>query len=363
MARDLNDTLIFVKVVEHGSFISAARALRLPKTTVSRKVQDLETRLGAQLLHRTTRKLGLTEAGNIYFEHCQRIARELDEAESAVGQLQGGPRGWLRFTAPYSVGITWIAPLLGEFHARHPEVRLEMLLTNEPLDIIDKEIDVALRVGELPDSNLIARRLAVFRTQVYASPNYLARHGEPLHPDDLQHHRTLAMQKSRRNGAYVWTLSDGERNIDYRVDPVLVANDPGALKGALLCGEGLMLASDVTVKAYAEQGYVQRVLAGWTGPEMDFNAVFPRGQVQSPKVRAFVDFLVERLNFDADYMQVLCPDRQRFRKASEDASAAIAAELAKVAKQRPNKASPSPEVEVDAIVAGARHDSEDAELA
>ena len=132
MSRDLNDTLIFVKVVEHGSFISAARALRLPKTTVSRKIQDLEARLGATLLHRTTRKLGLTEAGNVYFEHSQRIARELDEAESAVGQLQGGPRGWLRFTAPYSVGINWVAPLLGEFHARHPEVRLEMVARRCP---------------------------------------------------------------------------------------------------------------------------------------------------------------------------------------------------------------------------------------
>ena len=147
MSRDLNDTLVFVKVVEHGSFISAARALRLPKTTVSRKVQDLETRLGAQLLHRTTRKLGLTEAGNVYFEHSQRISRELDEAESAVTELQGGPRGWLRFTAPYSLGTNWIAPLLGEFRARHPEVRVEMLLSNEALDLIDKEIDVALRIG------------------------------------------------------------------------------------------------------------------------------------------------------------------------------------------------------------------------
>src|SRR5688572_12357298 len=108
MTRDLNDTLVFVKVVELGSFISAAKALRLPKTTVSRKVQDLETRLGAQLLHRTTRKLGLTEAGNVYFDHCQRIARELDEAESAVSQLQDGPRGWLRFTSPYSAGVIWI---------------------------------------------------------------------------------------------------------------------------------------------------------------------------------------------------------------------------------------------------------------
>lgn len=344
MARDLNDTLIFVKVIEHGSFISAARALRLPKTTVSRKVQDLETRLGAQLLHRTTRKLGLTEAGTIYFEHCQRIARELDEAESAVGQLQGGPRGWLRFTAPYSVGITWIAPLLGQFHALHPEVRLEMLLSNDSLDLIDKEIDVGLRVGNLPDSNLVARRLAVFRTQVYASPIYIARHGEPRHPDDLQHHRTLAMQKSRRNGDYVWTLGDGERSNDYRIDPVLVANDPGALTGALLCGEALMLASDVTVKAYAEQGYVQRVLAGWTGPELDFNAVFPRGRVQSPKVRAFVDFLVERLNFDADYMHVLCPNRHPGK--STQTSAAVALQLAHAAARQAVDPASLPEPEL-----------------
>jgi DNA-binding transcriptional LysR family regulator len=307
MARDLNDTLIFVKVVEHGSFISAARALRLPKTTVSRKVQDLELRLGAQLLHRTTRKLGLTEAGNIYYEHCQRIARELDEAESAVGQLQGGPRGWLRVTSPYSMGIEWIAPLLGEFHTRHPEVRIEMVLNNEPLDLIDKEIDVALRVGNLPDSNLVARRLAVFRTQVYASQAYLERHGEPLHPDDLQHHRALAFAKQRRNGSFYWPLHDGTRSTEFRIEPVFVANDPAGLRGALLAGEGLMLGNDIMMRPYAEGGYIRRVLPAWNGPEYEMNAVFPRGRVQSPKVRAFVDFLVERLDFDANYMQGLCP--------------------------------------------------------
>jgi DNA-binding transcriptional LysR family regulator len=320
MARDLNDTLVFVRVVEHGSFIAAARALQLPKTTVSRKVQDLETRLGAQLLHRTTRKLGLTEAGNIYFEHCQRIARELDEAESAVGQLQGGPRGWLRLTAPYSVGITWIAPLLGEFHARHPEVRVEMELTSDSLDLIDKELDLALRLGHLPDSNLVARRLAVFRTQVYAGTEYLKRHGEPLHPNDLQHHRAITFQKFRRNGGYCWPLNDGERTIEYRVDPILVANDPAALKGALVCGEGLMLASDLTMKRYAEEGLVQRVLAGWTGPDMEFNAVFPGGRAQSPKVRAFVDFLVERLNFDADIMMGLCPNMKHGQGCTQEAA-------------------------------------------
>ena len=323
MARDLNDTLIFVKVIEHGSFIAAARSLRLPKTTVSRKVQELETRLGAQLLHRTTRKNGLTEAGNIYYEHCKRIAQELDEAENAVGQLQGGPRGWLRITAPYSMGIERIAPLLGEFHARHPEVRVEMLLSNEPLDLIDKEIDVALRVGSLPDSNLVARRLAVMRTQVYASPAYIERHGEPLHPDDLQHHRTFGMQKMRRNGQFHWPLNDGGGLAEYRINPIMIANDPAGGRGALLCGEVLMLASDIMIKAYAEKGYVRRVLAGWTGPELELNALFPRGQVTSPKVRAFVDFLVERLNLDADYMQTLCPNlRPCGESMSADAASA-----------------------------------------
>src|SRR3546814_919297 len=214
------------------------------------------------------------------------MAREIDEAGSAVSQLQGGPRGWLRVTAPYSLGIERIAPLLGEFHARHPEVRVEMMLSNEQVDLIDKEIDVALRLGSLPDSNLVARKLAVLRTQVYASPAYIERHGEPLHPDDLRHHRTLGMQKMHRNNHYFWPLSDGENTVEYPIDPIMVANDPAAVRGALLCGEGLMLASDIMVKAYAEKGYIRRVLAGGSGPEFELNALFPRGQVTSPKIRA-----------------------------------------------------------------------------
>ena len=175
------------------------------------------------------------------------------------------------------------------------------------------------------------------------------------------HHRTVAVSKSRRNGQYFWALNDGTRSVDYRVDPVLVANDPGPLCGALLCGEGLMLAADVTVKAYAEQGYVQRVLAGWTGPDYEFNAVFPRGRVQSPKVRAFVDFLVERLNFDADYMQVLCPNvRARYKAAEQAAAEAINAELAKVAKQPEAKAKRKAKAEEP--VAASAHEGEDPAL-
>lgn len=316
MNRDLNDTLVFVKVVELGSFTAAAKALRLPNTTVSRKVQDLEARLGAQLLHRTTRKLGLTEAGNVYFEYCQRIARDLDEAESAVGQLQSGPRGWLRVTTTHALGTAWIAPLLGEFHARHPEVRVELLLSNEHVDIIAGEIDVALRVGTLADSNLSARKLSVLRTAIYTTPRYIQRFGEPRHPDDLIHHRALTVTNNRT----AWTLSDSNGTLrEFPIDPILIANDPSALRAALLGGEGgIMLTTDVWVRAYVEQGQVQRVLAGWRGLDMDLNALFSRGQVQSPKVRAFIDFLVERLNIEDDYMQVLTEDTKHSQQLGAD---------------------------------------------
>lgn len=314
---DLNDTLIFVKVVEQGSFTGAARSLCLPKTTVSRRVQDLETRLGAQLLYRTTRKLSLTESGNVYFEHCQRIAHQLDEAERAVAQLQGAPRGWLRFTAPYAIGVTWIAPLLGDFYALYPEVRIDMVLSNEDLDLIDERIDLALRIGPLPDSRLAARRLAVFRSHIYATPAYLVRHDTPQHPDELHRHRALAMHTARRSGGdYFWTLSNGAHSGDFAIDPVLVANGPSPLKSALLSGEGLMLASEVTLKAEADSGRVQRVLPDWVGPMLDFNAVFVRGRVESPKVRAFIDFLVNRLSFEADDGQTLAPNRRRIQEAA-----------------------------------------------
>ncbi|MCW5571198.1 MAG: substrate binding domain-containing protein [Steroidobacteraceae bacterium] len=183
-----------------------------------------------------------------------------------------------------------------------------MELTNDSLDLIDKEFDLALRIGKLNDPGLVARRLISFRTQVYANPMYIAQHGEPRHPDELLHHRTFAMSTYHRNGGndYVWRLSQGEHKADFRIDPVLVTNDPAALRGALLSGEGLMLGADVMVKLDVAQGRVVRVLAGWEGPTLDMSAVFPRGQGKSPKVRAFVDFLVERLSVDADYMEAMC---------------------------------------------------------
>ena len=322
MTHDLNESLIFVKVVERGSFTAAATVLGVPKTTVSRKVAELEERLGTKLLMRTTRKLGLTEAGQVYYEHCAQIARDLDDAENAVSQLNGAPRGWLRFTAPYSVGINLIAQVQHEFMAQYPEVRLEMLLDNDVVDIVGNELDLALRVGALPDSTLTARRLVRFTSRVYASPAYLAQHGEPLAPDELEHHRTVAGTKERRNGGrFAWRLGrDGEGHEEFGINPVFVANDPFMLRTAVLQGLGLGRLPDAMARPFEQHGLLRRVLPSWAAEPADLNAVFPHGRALSPKVRAFVDFLATRLA-DVDALMAV----PKCMLAADDAPASAAA--------------------------------------
>lgn len=295
MSRDLNDILIFVNVVEQGSFTAAARRLGLPKTTVSRKVQELEGRLAARLINRTTRSLALTEAGTVFYEHASRIAADLDEAENAIHQLQGSPRGWLRVTAPYSLGVTMLSPMLVEFRQRYPEVRVDVVLSNERLDLVQHGIDVALRIGSLPDSSLVARRLGSDRTHVYAGSGYLARHGEPLVPEDLQYHHALVGSMHRRGQRFAWMLSDGQRTDEFAVQPVLVANDPYTLIALLEGDQGLMLASDLMLQCADHAPAARRVLAGWTGPDVELNAVFLGRRALAPKVRVFVDFVAEQI--------------------------------------------------------------------
>jgi LysR family transcriptional regulator, regulator for bpeEF and oprC len=299
--HDLNDTLVFVKVVEQGSFTAAARALGIPKTTVSRRLRELEDRLGARLMNRTTRRLALTEAGALYYEHSRRIASELEEAESAVHQLEGSPRGLLRVTAPYSLGAGLLAPMLHQFRERYPEVRLDIVLSNDLLDLVADEIDVALRFGHLPDSTLKARLLATWPAHVYAGEGYLAHHGEPLMPEDLRDHHALVMSRDRHNhnGSHAWTLTDGTRQDNFEVRPVTIANDPELLIPLLASDQGLMLASDLMIRCCYRSANIRRVLGAWRGLDVRLNAVYVGGHVLSPKVRAFVDFV-------AEHMQVQC---------------------------------------------------------
>ncbi|TEA80166.1 LysR family transcriptional regulator [Allopusillimonas ginsengisoli] len=292
MSFDLNETLAFLQVVQEGSFTAAARALHQPKTTVSRRVRELEARIGAQLLHRTTRRLSLTDAGALYYEHCKDITSKLQDAENAVGQLQSGPRGWLRVTLPYSWGISWIAPMLAGFRARYPDLRLEILASHAPLDLVKENLDVALRLGVLPDSSLIAVRLGTFPTGLYASPDYLVQHGVPDHPEALTRHHTLTLHQARTDAGYAWPLSHhGEPAQRFPVQPVMVASDPEFLRPALYAGEGITLAMHASMKDDIESGKLSAVLADWSGPEQAVHAVYPQSRVMAPKVRAFVDYV------------------------------------------------------------------------
>jgi DNA-binding transcriptional LysR family regulator len=298
MQIDLNDTVAFIKVAEAGSFTAAAQELRTPKTTLSRRVRELEQRLGAQLLHRTTRRLSLTEAGVAYLQQCRHVPAALADAEAAVSQLQGQPRGTLRVTSSYSLMVTLVAPLLAEFRALYPEVRLDLVLSHRNLDLVGEQIDLALRMGPLADSTAVARRLAVLPNRIYASPGYLAQHGEPAHPFDLKRHLALVTRVARRGDGYAWPMTAGGVTESYEINPVIEADDPEVLKAALFAGAGLMMATDMIMQPHAAAGRVRPVLPGWRGRCPELHALFPGGRVQPPKLRVFVDFLVDHLNMD-----------------------------------------------------------------
>ncbi|MDP3747401.1 MAG: LysR family transcriptional regulator [Phenylobacterium sp.] len=301
MLRDFSDTIAFVKVVQEGSFTSAARALKTPKTRISRKVQELEARLGAQLLNRTTRSLKLTEAGAVYFHHCEGLVKELEDAEHAVGELQQHPRGWLRITAPHWLGIRILAPALVEFRRFYPDVQPQLLLGHEVVDLMAKEIDIAFRLqeGDLPDSSLAARRMGALPMGLYAAPRYLEQAGEPQHPDELAAHAGLFTQFYFNRPTVAWPLSRGDERGHFPVRPVAVASDPEGLHPFLLAGEGLMLANHVRVAAEVQAGRLVRVLPDWQGPAPSLYAVRPGARVQPPKVKALLDFLVPRIDLRA----------------------------------------------------------------
>jgi DNA-binding transcriptional LysR family regulator len=273
---DVNDVLVFLAVAESGSFTAAGHALLMPKTTVSRKVRELELQLGVQLLHRTTRRLGLTQAGTVYFEHCKKIPQSLIDANAAIGELQSRPTGTLRITCSYSLAISLVTPALAQFRTLYPEVRIDLVLSHRTLDLIEEKIDIALRMGDLPDSSLLARKLAVLSNRVYASPEYLARHGEPLHPNELRTHFALVTRVARFGTSYAWPMSEGGALKNFEISPVIEADDPEVLKAPLVAGVGLMMATDMVMRGPCEQD--------WSNPSWPAGkAVAQRSTQFSPK--------------------------------------------------------------------------------
>ncbi|MFN7024607.1 MAG: LysR family transcriptional regulator [Pseudorhizobium sp.] len=297
MLRDMSDTLAFVEVVERGSFTAAAESLRTSKARISKKVQDLEQRLGVKLLHRTTRNIRLTEAGSIYFERCRDLARLIGDAESAVEQVHGRPSGWLKVTAPHWLVTKALAPLMVGFREAYPEVKLQLLLDHDVKDIVHEDIDVACRLwnGPMPDSNLAARRLATVQTGLYASRQYLQQHGVPEHPSQLKDHACLLTQLFYGRPQHSWPLTRQSEMVDFPINPAVVATDPEALFEFLIRGQGIQLTNPHLVHQAVESGDVVRILPEWSGPGATMYAVRAGGRVQPLKVRSFIDYLSENL--------------------------------------------------------------------
>jgi DNA-binding transcriptional LysR family regulator len=283
----------FVRVAEMESFSGAARKLGASKSAISRLVGALETRLGARLFHRTTRALTLTEAGRGYLERSRRVLADLEEADQCVGELQGAPRGRLRVNAPMSFGFLHLAPAIPDFMALFPEIEIELSMNDRFVDLVEEGFDVAVRIGALASSSLIARKLAPIRRIVCASPEYLARRGVPLTPDDLKTHDCLP--NSNMALLHEWRFVDeAGKPVTVDIHGRLCANNGDALRIAALKGLGLAFLPSFIVGADLQSGHLSSVLDRFVPQDMSLNAVYPTARHLSPKVRAFVDFLSKR---------------------------------------------------------------------
>ena len=283
----------FVKVSETQSFSEAARRLRSSKSVVSRHVSTLESELGARLFHRTTRSLTLTEAGRSYLEHASRILADLEDAKRSVSQLQSAPRGQLRVNAPMSFGLLHLTPALPEFLTRYADIEVDLTLNDRFVDLVDEGFDLAVRIGNLEDSSLVARKLAPIRRVVCASPAYLKAHGVPATPDDLKQHECLYYSNVALSHEWRFVRDNG-RPWTVEVRGRLSANNGDALKAAVLRGLGLAILPTFIAGDDLRAGALVTVLDKFIAQDMTVNAVYPHSRHLSPKVRAFIDFLAER---------------------------------------------------------------------
>ena len=291
---------VFVKVVESSSFAAAARHFRLSPAMVSRHVQALEEQLGAQLLNRTTRRVSPTEVGQAYYQRVRQILADLEEADRLASDLQATPRGLLRITSSQSFGIRHLAPAIADYLALCPEVQIDVTLNDRYLEIIEEGFDVAIRVGHLEDSSLIARRLAPIRMALCAAPGYIARHGMPQTPADLARHNCLIYSYAAAQSE--WRFIDGAgKEQAAHVAGRLVANNGDVLRTAALQGQGVVLGPTFMLGDDMRAATLVRLLPSFAPPEIGLYAVYPPGRHLSVKVRSFVDFLVARFGGEPEW--------------------------------------------------------------
>ena len=288
------DMRMFVAVVDAGSISGAAERLEVAKSAVSRRLTDLEARLGAELLHRATRRLGLTHSGRAFFERAQRILADLEEAEQAVSQAHGAIRGRLKVALPLSFGLLHLAGLINEFLGLHPEVEFDLDFNDRQIDLMQEGFDLAIRIARLPDSSLIARKLAPIRHALCASPDYLARHGTPARADDLASHAGLVYSNLANPGLWSYVRPDGQPG-SVQVPVKLRANNGDFLCRAAIAGQGVILHPTFYLSDAIRTGELVPLLTDHAWPELNAYALYPPTRHLSRRVRAFVDFLAEKL--------------------------------------------------------------------
>jgi DNA-binding transcriptional LysR family regulator len=282
----------FSEVVRHGGFAAAARELGVSRSVINKQVIALEKALGAQLLNRTTRKVSPTESGIAFYERSIGILADLAEAEQAVSELQSEPRGSLKINAPMSFGTLHLAPALADFMTRYREVQVQLTLNDRFIDVVEEGFDITIRIADLPDSSLIARKIVAARRVLCASPPYLQQHGIPRHPQDLKQHACLHYGYLASGTLWKFTGTDGEHAV--HVDGVLCSNNAEVLKVAACKDLGIALLPTFIAGADLQEGTLTTLMPDYRPPEIAVYALYPPNRHLTAKVRLFIDFLVER---------------------------------------------------------------------
>lgn len=280
---------VFTAVVEAGSFVKAADALRMSKAGVSRHLTELETRLGARLLQRTTRRQSLTEEGQLFYERCKMLLAEVEDAEIEVNSRSGEVGGLLRVNAPLTFGVRHLAPLWAQFKAQHPKLMLDITLADRVVDLVDEGYDVAVRISQLADSTLVSRRLASTRMVLCATPGYLQQRGRPDHPKELAMHAAIAY--SYWAGRDEWRFHGPEGEVNVRIQPMMRANNGDTCLEAALADLGVILQPTFIVGDALRAGTLVELMPQYRCVELGIYGVYPTRRHVPPRVRALVDFL------------------------------------------------------------------------
>jgi len=321
----------FTRVVETGSFARAADRLGVSVSSVSRHVTELEAHLGARLLNRTTRSLSLTEAGRAFHERCVALLADLEEAEASAGSGAAVPRGTLRLTCGVNFGTHYLAPAIADFTGRYPDMRFDLELSDRIVDLVDEGFDAAVRIGSVGGQNLVARRIGSTQMVCCASPDYLARHGEPRTPEDLAQHACLVYEYAPMRE--MWPFADGAgRERKVRIAGPIHANNGAFLAALAVAGRGIGCEPDFIVGPDVRAGRLVPILRAFAPPAAGIHVVYPSRRHLSAKVRAFADFLIERFREPAWTLD--CMAAQHRAKVAPTHTSARATAAAKAPRQR-----------------------------